>query len=103
MVGGSPDHSASDSEDDTSYSSYDSDEYHRSTYEERRNRRRDKFGSNRDRERDRERDRDRKDKKNRDRDAEKEVCLRFSEFGHCNDVSWQKIGGFSIVIYLNFF
>lgn len=83
MVGGSPDHSGSDSEDDTSYSSYDSEEYHRQTYEDRRNKRRDKYGSNRDRER--ERDRERKDKKNRE--TEKEVCLRFSEFGHCPDVS----------------
>jgi hypothetical protein len=84
MVGGSPDHSGSDSEDDTSYSSYDSEEYHRQSYEDRRNKRRDKYGSNRDRER--ERDRDRKEKKNRE--TEKEVCLRFSEFGHCPDVSF---------------
>jgi hypothetical protein len=92
MVGGSPAHSGSESEGDTSYSSYDSDEYNRMTYEERRARRREKYGRGRDRSRDRDRDdknrdrnRDRKEKKNRD--AENEVCLRFSEFGHCPDVS----------------
>lgn len=87
MVGGSPGHSASDSEGDTSGSSYESEEFRRSTYEERRNKRREKYGSNRDRDRergDRDRDRDRKDKKNRD--SEKEICLRFAEFGHCPDV-----------------
>lgn len=101
MVGGSPAHSASESEDDTSYSSYDSDEFNHMTYEERRQRRREKYGSrvrerSRDRERERDRERDRGDKnrdRNRDRkekrsrDAENEVCLRFSEFGHCPDVS----------------
>lgn len=87
MVGGSPNQSGSESEDDdASNSSYDSEEYQRTTYEERRNKRRDRYGSNRERERDR--DRDRKDnKKNRDRQEEKEVCLRFSEYGHCPDVS----------------
>jgi hypothetical protein len=91
MVGGSPNQSGSESEGDTSYSSYESDEYHRMTYEERRNKRREKFGSNRDRDRDRERDRerDRRDKKNRE--AEREVCLRFSEFGSCPDVSYQSL------------
>lgn len=83
MVGGSPNQSGSASDGDTSCSSYDSEEYHRSSYDERRNRRRDKYGSNR--ERDRERERDRKEKRNRD--TEKEVCLRFAEFGHCPDVS----------------
>lgn len=89
MVGGSPEQSMSESEDETSYSSYDSEEYHRSSYEERRNKRRDKYGSRNDRERDRERERDRKDRRNRD--SEKEVCLRFSEFGHCPDVSFINI------------
>lgn len=83
MVGGSPNQSGSDTEEESSYSSYDSEEYHRSTYEERRNRRREKYGSNHDRDRDR--DRGKKEKKNRE--TEKEVCLRFADTGRCPDVS----------------
>lgn len=79
MIGGSPDNSGSDSDHScTSYSSYDSEDYHRSSYEERRNKRREKYSSRN------ERDRDRKERRNRD--AEKEVCLRFAEYGHCPDV-----------------
>lgn len=87
MVGGSPNQSGSETEEATSYSSYDSEDY-RLNYEERRNKRREKYGSNHDRERERERDRDRggkKEKKNRD--TEKEVCLRFADTGRCPDVS----------------
>lgn len=84
MVGGSPNQSGSDSEDDTSYSSYDSEDFHRSTYEERRNKRREKYGSNHDR--DRERDRGGK-KEKKSRETEKEVCLRFADSGRCPDVS----------------
>ncbi|CAO1358118.1 unnamed protein product [Diamesa hyperborea] len=76
MVGGSPQHTVSDSEDsDTSNSSYDSDEYHRNSYEERRNKRRDKYGANR--------GNNNNGKNRRERDNEKELCLRFSEFGNC--------------------
>ena len=79
MVGGSPDNSGSDSDHSyTSYSSYDSEDYHRSSYEERRNKRREKYNSRN--------DRDRKERRNRD--AEKEVCLRFAEYGHCPDVCY---------------
>lgn len=81
MIGGSPHQSSESDDDDTSYSSYDSEEYHRASYEERRNKRRDKYNSRNDR--DRERDR----KERRNRDSEREVCLRFSEFGHCPDVN----------------
>ena len=94
MVGGSPNQTGSDSQDEASYSSYDSEEYHRSTYEERRNKRRDKYGSNHDRERDRDRDRGGK-KEKRNRDTEKEVCLRFADTGRCPDVS------FKLYLYLN--
>ncbi|CAH1711525.1 unnamed protein product [Chironomus riparius] len=84
MIGGSPDNSGSDSDhSNTSYSSYDSDDYHRSSYEERRNKRREKYGSRNDR------DRDRKDRRNRD--SEKEVCLRFAEYGHCPDDDCQRL------------
>lgn len=84
MVGGSPEHHSEQSDSEgTSYSSYDSDEYHRSSHDDRRNRRRDKYSSRSERERDRERDR--KDRR-KDRENEKEVCLRFAEFGHCPDV-----------------
>ncbi|XP_070496386.1 protein suppressor of sable [Chironomus tepperi] len=84
MVGGSPDNSGSDSDHSyTSYSSYDSDDYHRSAYEDRRNKRREKYGSRNDR------DRDRKERRNRD--AEKEVCLRFAEYGHCPDDDCQRL------------
>ncbi|CRL01258.1 CLUMA_CG014472, isoform B [Clunio marinus] len=93
MVGGSPDQSCSESDGGESHDddSYDSEEYHRMSYEERRNRRRaankdrerDRDRRDRDRDRDRGRDHDRKEKRNREN--EKEVCLRFAEFGHCND------------------
>ncbi|CAO1293771.1 unnamed protein product, partial [Diamesa hyperborea] len=76
VVGGSPQHTVSDSEDsDTSNSSYDSDEYHRNSYEERRNKRRDKYGANH--------GNNNNGKNRRERDSEKELCLRFSEFGNC--------------------
>lgn len=89
MVGGtlSPDHqhqhSNSDSEECTSYSSYDSDDYRRSTNEDRRSNRREKYGNSKS---ERERDRVRERRERHNRDAEKEICLRFSEFGHCPDV-----------------
>lgn len=87
MVGGSPEHHSDQSDSEgTSYSSYDSDEYHRTSHDDRRNRRRDKYSSRSERERDRDRERDRKDRR-KDRDNEREVCLRFAEFGHCPDVS----------------
>jgi hypothetical protein len=88
MVGGSPDrqdHSDSESESFTSYDSFDSDEYRRSNYEDRRSKRREKYSSRNDRD-NRERDRDRNRKNRREHDSEKEVCLRFAEFGNCNDV-----------------
>lgn len=92
MVGGtlSPDqqhqNSNSESDGDTTYSSYESDDYRRTSYDDRRNKRRDKYGSSRSERSERgDRNRERRDRHNRD--SEKEVCLRFSEFGHCPDVS----------------
>lgn len=89
MVGGtlSPDqqqqNSNSDSDGDTTYSSYESDDYRRTSYD-RRNKRREKYGSSRSERNDRDRNRERRERHNRE--TEKEVCLRFSEFGHCPDV-----------------
>lgn len=92
MVGGtlSPDqqYQNSNSEtdgDSTAYSSYESDDYRRTSYEERRNKRKEKYGSSRSERSERDRNRERRDRNNRE--SEKEVCLRFSEFGHCPDVS----------------
>lgn len=90
MVGGtlSPDqqhqNSNSESDGDTTYSSYESDDYRRSSYEDRRNKRREKYGGSRSERSERDRNRERRDRHNRE--SEKEVCLRFSEFGHCPDV-----------------
>lgn len=82
MVGGSPSRNSPSYTDSgsESYDSYDSEEYHRYSYEDRRNRRRERYGS---------KDRDRK-RRRKSRDDDRELCVRFSEFGSCPEVSYQK-------------